>query len=177
MFEIGDFVACGNNGICSVADITALDLTGIDKKRKYYLLKPVYQPTSTVYIPVDTADKAMRKAVTEKEAKELIHAIPDIPLISLSDERALEKTYKEYMGQNNCEAWVKLIKTIFLRKETRLSNGHKVTAVDSRYFKLAEEFLYAELAVALQITRDEVRDYITDTIDATGSKGSIEQQA
>lgn len=165
MFGIGDFVACGNNGICTVADITVLNISGIDNKRKYYLLKPVYQPTSTVYIPVDTADKAMRRALTEDEAKSLIHSIPDIPSISFSEERMLEKIYKEYMGKNNCEAWVKLIKTIYLRKEKRLLDGHKVTAVDSRYFKLAEEFLYAELSVALQMTRDEVRAYITGTIE------------
>lgn len=165
MFEIGDFVACGNNGICTVADITVLNLSGIDKKRKYYLLKPVYQPTSTIYIPVDTADKAMRKAVTEDEAKSLILSIPKIPLISFSEDRMLEKIYKEYMSQNNCKAWIQLIKTIYLRKEKRLLDGHKVTAVDSRYFKLAEEFLYAELSVALRLSRDEVREYITETIE------------
>ena len=68
MFEIGDHVVCGNNGICSVQDITTLNISGIDKSRKYYLLKPVFLSASTVYIPVDTADQTMRKAVSKEEA-------------------------------------------------------------------------------------------------------------
>lgn len=165
MFKVGDYVVCGNNGICSVQDITTLNITGIDKNRKYYLLKPVFLSGSTVYIPVDTADGAMRKAVSKDEALTFIHSIPDIPLIPLADEKTLEKTYKEYMHQNSCEGWLKLIKTIYLRKEKRILKGFKVTAVDSRYFKQAEDFLYGELSVALDMSRDEVREFIVQTIE------------
>lgn len=42
MFEKGAYVIYGSNGICIVQDITTLNLTGVDKNRKYYLLKPVY---------------------------------------------------------------------------------------------------------------------------------------
>ena len=34
MFQSGDYVVCGNNGVCCVQGITTLDITGIDKKRK-----------------------------------------------------------------------------------------------------------------------------------------------
>lgn len=67
MFTVGDYVVCGNNGICRVQDITTLNISGIDKSRKYYLLKPVFLSGSTVYIPVDTADEAMRKAMNKDE--------------------------------------------------------------------------------------------------------------
>lgn len=165
MFTVGDYVVCGNNGICRVQDITTLSITGVDKNRKYYLLKPVFLSGSTVYIPVDTADAAMRRAVSREEALAFIHAIPDIPLIPLADEKTLEKTYKEYIHEGSCVSWLKLIKTIYLRKEKRILNGNKITAVDSRYFKLAEDFLYGELSVALEMTKDEVRDYIVQTIE------------
>lgn len=164
MFNIGDYVVCGNNGICSVQDITKLNISGIDKSRKYYLLKPVFLSASTVYIPVDTADQVMRKAVSREEAITFIHSIPDIPLIPLENEKTLEKTYKEYMHQNSCQAWLMLIKTIYLRKEKRILKGCKVTALDSRYFKQAEDFLYGELSVALDMPRDEVKNFIAETI-------------
>jgi len=165
MFQKGNYVICGNNGICCIQDITTLDITGVDKKRKYYLLKPVYQSGSTIYVPVDAAEKSLRKATSRDEANELIRSIPDIPLIPLADEKTLERTYKEYMHEGSCEAWIKLIKTIYLRKEKRILKGCKITAVDSRYFKLAEDFLYGELSVALGISRDDVRDYIKTSID------------
>lgn len=135
MFTVGDYVVCGNNGICRVQDITTLNISGIDKSRKYYLLKPVFLSGSTVYIPVDTADEAMRKAMNKDEAMQFIHSIPNIPLIPLADEKTLERTYKEYMHQN------------------------------SSYFKLAEDFLYGELSIALDMPKDEVRDYIVNSIE------------
>lgn len=165
MFEKGDYVICGNNGICSVQDITTLNISGVDKTRKYYLLKPVYQSGSTVYIPMDTAGQSLRKALSKEEADALIASIPDIPLIPLSDEKTLERTYKEYMHDGSCESLVKLIKTIYLRKEKRILKGAKITAVDSRYFKLAEDFLYSELSVSLGLSRDEVKDHIAASID------------
>ncbi len=165
MFSKGDYVIYGTNGICLIQDITTLTISGVDKKREYYFLKPVYLSTSTIYIPVDTADGVLRKAVSKEEADELIKSIPDIPLIELVDEKTIEYTYKEYMHVGNCTSYIQLIKTIYVRKEKRLLNGNKITAVDSRYFKQAEDCLYGELAVALDMSRDEVRTYISECIE------------
>ncbi len=166
MFEKGDYVIYGNNGICRVQDITTLSISGIDKNRKYYLLKPVYSSGSTVYTPVDTAETLLRPALSREEADSLIRSIPDIPLIPIADEKTLEKTYKEYMRSNSTRAWVQLIKTIYLRKEKRTMKGYKVTALDSRYFSLAESSLYGELAIALDKPREEVKSYIASCIDS-----------
>ena len=40
-----------------------------------------------------------------------------------------------------------IIKLICDRKEERVRQGRKVTAVDGRYFKLAENLLYVEVAL------------------------------
>lgn len=170
MFQKGEYVIYGNNGICLIQDITTLNIPGVDKNRQYYLLKPVYASGSTVYTPVDTAETSLRHALSKDEADSLIRSIPDIPLIPLADEKTLEKTYKEYMRSNNCKAWVQLIKTIYLRKERRIMKGYKVTALDNRYFNLAETSLYGELSIALGKPRDEVKSYISSCIDEGHSK-------
>ncbi|MCI8936369.1 MAG: CarD family transcriptional regulator [Lachnospiraceae bacterium] len=170
MFQKGEYVIYGNNGICLIQDITTLNIAGVNKDRQYYLLKPVYASGSTVYTPVDTAETALRHALSKDEADSLIRSIPDIPLIPLTDEKTLEKTYKEYMRSNNCKAWVQLIKTIYLRKERRLMKGYKVTALDNRYFNLAETSLYGELSIALGKPRDEVKSYISSCIDEKNAK-------
>ena len=40
MFQIGEYVVHGNDGICEVKDITQLELPGGSSKRQYYLLVP-----------------------------------------------------------------------------------------------------------------------------------------
>lgn len=166
MFQKGDYVIYGHNGICRVQDISTLNIPGVDKNRKYYLLKPVYMSGSTVYTPVDTAGASLRPAMSKEEADSLIKAIPDIPVIPLSDEKTLEQTYKKYMRSNNSKAWVQLIKTLYLRREHRIMTGHKATALDSRYFDLAESSLYGELSVALGKPREEVKSYIASCIES-----------
>lgn len=79
MFEIGEYVACGNKGVCIVENITTLDISGVDKERKYYILKPKYQTGSTVYVPVDSSKESIRRVLNREEAAKLIDAIPEIP--------------------------------------------------------------------------------------------------
>lgn len=66
---------------------------------------------------------------------------------------------------NSWEEWIRILKTIYLCKQKRLEAGRKVTAVDAKYFRIAEDNLYGELAVALNIPKTEVETYITGEID------------
>ena len=68
------------------------------------------------------------------------------------------------MKSNNCSEWLKLIKTIYERKQMRMQTGRKETAVDSKYFKIAEDILYGELSVALDIERNQVSQYIAERL-------------
>lgn len=165
VFEKGEYVICGNKGVCMVEDITTLDIMGVDKKREYYILKPVYMAGSTVYVPVDSHKEPMRRVLKREEAEKLIETIPQLALLSISNEKLSEQAYRECMRTNSCEEWVRVIKTIHLRKQKRLKAGRKVTAVDAKYFRMAEESLYGELAVALEIPRSEVEAYITEAME------------
>ena len=165
MFEKGEYVVAGNKGVCLVDDITTLNISGVDKEREYYILKPVYVSGSTVYVSVDTAEDSMRKVLTKKEADNLISGIPKIPLITTTNDKLLEQEYRGCMKTNCCEEWIRIIKTIYLRKQKRLEAGRKVTAVDAKYFRIAEDNLYGELAIALDIPRSQVATYITGEID------------
>ena len=164
MFEIGEYVVCGNKGVCVVENITTLDISGIDKQRAYYILKPLYMSGSTVYVPVDSSRESMRRVLKRNEAQELIEGIPNIPLLVITNDKLSEQTYRECIKTNSCEELIKMIKTIYLRKQKRIQAGRKVTAVDAKYFHIAEDNLYGELAVALDIPRHEVEKYIEKAI-------------
>ena len=165
VFKVGDYVICGNKGVCTVEKITRLDIAGVDKEREYYILKPLYMGGSTVYVPVDSSKDSMRSVLKRDEAQRLIEAIPQIPLLVITNEKLTEQTYKDCIRKNSCEELVKMIKTIYLRKQKRIQAGRKVTAVDAKYSHMAEESLYGELAVALDMNRKEVEVCIAELID------------
>lgn len=159
VFNKGEYVAAINKGVCKVEDVTTLDLTGVDKEREYYILKPVYVPGSTAYVPVDTAESALRPVISNDEANLLIAHLKDIPVLEVPSEKLLEQEYKGCMKSNDCTQWVKLIKTIYLRKKKRLDEGRRETAIDSKYGKLAESSLFGELSVAMNISKGEVQSF------------------
>ena len=65
----------------------------------------------------------------------------------------------------DCEELVKIIKTLYLRKQQRLESGKKVTVVDEKYFRQAEDKLYEELAYALGMEKKQVGTYISQHME------------
>ncbi len=57
------------------------------------------------------------------------------------------------------------MKTLYPRKVIRVADGKKVNQIEDRYLKIAEDSLYDELAITLQIDRDEVESYISDQLE------------
>ncbi len=164
MFKIGDYVVHYKEGVCEVIDIGTLDMSCSDKKKEYYTLKPVYDAGGILYTPVENAEKQVRSIISVEEAEELIKTMPQIGTIPVTDEKKRETSYKEALMTNECRAWVALIKTSYQRKKKRLDSGKKVINIDDRYLNMAEQFLYGELAVVLDISKNEVGQYIMDEI-------------
>ena len=165
MFEVGDYIVCGNNGICAIQNISTIDIPDVDPDRLYYILQPVYTKSSVVYIPVDNDKIVMRKVLTKEQVNELIDHIPQIDAIVEMNDKLREEKFKECMKNHKCEDWIRVIKTLYLRRMERLEKGQKVTATAARYKKAAEDNLYLEFSMALGIDRDEVESYIEKCID------------
>ena len=64
------------------------------------------------------------------------------------------------------KAMVSVIKTLYLRRKNRLTEGKKATAVDEYYFKNVENHLHGELAFALQIPKEEVIQIIMQNVES-----------
>lgn len=164
VFEEGSYILCDSHGVCRIEEITAMDLSGTGEERIYYVLSQVYNCGSRLYIPVDNQKVRMRPLLSEAEANALIQKIPEIEELWVPNEKEREQAYKTALQTCDCEEVVKIIKTLYLRKKLRIENGKKVTAIDMKYLRLAEEQLYGELAVVLSMERGKVERYILDCI-------------
>ena len=165
MYEIGDYVIKANNGVCRVEDTLHPALPTVDKNRLYYLLVPLDNKNSRLYVPIDTAENSLRRALSEEEAWEVIEKIPEVEAAWIANDKLREQTYKEAIHSCNPTALVSIIKNLYIRKKQRSEQGKKSTATDERYFKLAEDNLYAELAFALGKEKNQMRQIIAETIE------------
>ncbi|MGN0150908.1 MAG: CarD family transcriptional regulator [Wujia sp.] len=160
MFDIGDYIVYGHNGICQVVDITHPDIAGSDSSRLYYVLIPEKLRDSKLFCPADNDKIALRKIISEDEAQKIIEESKTIEPLVISNERMRDDSYKNAMKSHDLRQCVRVIKSLLIRKKEREENGKKVTATDERYLKQAEEELYSELAIATGRDWENIRDII-----------------
>lgn len=125
MFQIGEYVVHGNDGICEVKDITQLELPGGSSKRQYYLLVPQKEKNGRIYSPVESSKVQTRKVITKQEADTLIREIPAIQAAWVENEKLRENVYKEAIKSCDLRELVKIIKNMYLRRQERISSGKK----------------------------------------------------
>lgn len=164
MYQVGEMIVYGLTGVCRVTEVGKVNIGGKVSEKEFYTLEPVFTKGSVIYTPVDNEKVIIRPVLGKEEAKALIDDIPKIQAIWITDEKQREQIYKDMVKKCDCREWIKVIKTLYLRKVARMEEGKKVTAVDEKYFRLSEEHLYAELSMALGVAREEMREYITERI-------------
>ncbi len=165
MYQIGEYVVKANNGVCSVDDIVHLNMSGVDKKKEYYLLVPIEDKGAKIYVPVDKAQENLREVLSSEAAWDLIRGIPQIESIWITNDKLREQEYKAAIKSGRPEALVGIIKNLYDRREARMAEGKKSTAVDERYFRLAENMLYSELAFAIGKEKEDMGDIIKEVIE------------
>lgn len=170
MFDRGDYIIYGTSGVCQVEDITTMNMKGIPRDRLYYVLNPSSQKGGKIYTPVDNTKALMRPVLTQEEAARLIDTIPEIEELWITNEKLREEKYKECMRSGDCREWIKIIKTLYMRKRQRTAQGKKITSTDEKYLKMAEDYLYSELEIPLEIPKDQMEQYITERIEAMPMK-------
>lgn len=158
MFEIGDYVLNATNGICKIKEIVEMDMSGENKS--YFLLRPIEEVNDKVFIPVDNAAKRIRKIISKTEAQDIIDSIPSIEELPIRSEKERETCYKEAVRSCEPQKIVSLLKCLHNRSIERQQNGKKNTAVDERYFKMAENNLHSELAFVLGKEKAQMKEII-----------------
>lgn len=163
MFEIGEKIVYGENGVCTVEKIAPLNMRGASAEKLYYYLTPLIG-SGTYFTPVDST-AFMRPVISRDEADSFILTIPDIAPAICTDSRFnhVEAFYKELFKQHSNEALVALIKGLRERIGDKKNKSSRAEAT----MKRAREMLHGELSVALGIAYEEVEQYIAEKIDGT----------
>ena len=164
MYQKGDYVVKIPEGICRIEDVMQLDIYDTDKE--YYMLVPISEKSSKIYIPTDNAEGRIRKVISKEETLKFIKSIPEIDEKDIPNEEMREQEYKTSILSCNNEKIVSIIKSIYARKQERMEQGKKITTTDDKYFKRAEDVLFSELSFVLNIPKDKMEQFISDTIEA-----------
>ncbi len=177
MFKAGSYIVYGTKGVCKVDAIGSINVPGVDKCRLYYTLSPVSSPSGTIYTPVENSKVAMRSILSREEALQLIQEIPSIEAMKIPNEKEREQLFQQALLTCDCREAVRIIKTLYKKRIQRMEAGKNATAMDQRYLQYAQDQLYGELAIVLDIEKTDVEDYIATFIHEHEYMEEIEYEA
>jgi CarD family transcriptional regulator len=160
MYSVNEKIHYGGSGVCVIQEIATMRFGRT--REKYYVLKPVYQNSSVIYVPVENAAlvSKMRPVLSREEVDRLIDGMPEIPTAWEEDPQARKASFEALLRSNECRSLIILIKTLHAQKERRQADGKTLHVADETYLREAQRLLYDEFAGALEIQPTQVHAYI-----------------
>ena len=157
MLSRGDAVVYKCRGMYKVEDIGTLDFSFADRKKKYYTLQSMEDSRDRAYVPTDD-ESNIRRPVSREEAMDLISRMPDIEVLRVKNEKFREQEYKNCIADFCPENWIKVLKTLYKRTQSRGS----ITSMDKKYQNAPEHALYSEFSFALGIPANRMTQFIAE---------------
>lgn len=163
-FTIDDLIIYGETGVCRVLDIIEKEFLG--ELRPCYKLQPLYQ-SCMIFTPADNEVIFMRPIISSDEANRLISSIPQVSPVpySASSPRELSEKYDKIIKLHDCSELIKLCVSIHAKRNALIAGKKKLSAIDERYLKRAEDLLCGELAAALDIEKYVAHGYVEEKIN------------
>lgn len=171
MFSIGDIVVYRHH-VCKIAKVRENYFDNED----YFELHTLFENTLKLYIAISKAEPpACRSVMTKEQALALIDKIPFAEPIdekalaknagtSALVERRIKEEYDRRLKSADLEDMLPILKSVHEHCIKREEMGRKITMTDKKYFDTVERMLCDELAVALDIGRDEIKDYLANRV-------------
>ncbi len=144
--------------VCKIIDIKEKYYKELD----YYILEPVKDKSLKIQVP--TNNKYIRDLISREDIDKLISNIKKIEIIKC-DDKLIETKYKELLATNTHEDLIKIIKTAYLRNKKRTDNKKKASDKDNHYFELAEQYLYTEISIVLNMNYEDTKRYIVKRVE------------
>lgn len=167
MYSVNDRIHYGGSGVCTIQEITTMRF-GRTRER-YYVLKPVYQNASLIYVPVDNPAlvEKMRPVLSKQEVDALIQQMPSVQTAWEEDAQLRKNSFDTLLRSNRCSDLIVLIKTLQEHKQRRQAIGKTLHVSDETYLREAQRLLFDEFAGALDLRPNQVNAYIQERLGTT----------
>lgn len=156
MFNVGDTVLYGCEGVCKITEIT--EKTFGDTKIEYFILEPIFNNRSTFFIPTknETLISKMHPILSDSEIIEIINGASDV-FDWIEDDSERKDVFKGIVSGGNIRKIASLLKCIIIHKNEVEKVGKRLHKSDEIISKEAQKVLFEEFAmVKKDITKEDV---------------------
>ena len=152
MFQVGDHLIYGLEGVCRVTAVGPLKRSGVRRDRLYYTLAPLGRQDA-IYIPVDSP--VFMRAPLEREALEAL--LDELPALELcadlpADAKQLAPYYQEIIQSHDFRRVMQLYKTLLCKQRQLSGSRRSLSVTDMRHWKQTETLLCGEIGYVLGVS-------------------------
>jgi CarD family transcriptional regulator len=165
-YNIGDYVMHESAGVCKVGAIEELALQGKGSEKLYYQLLPVYHKDGQIITPVEDKNHRIRPVKSPEEMKAIMEHVGDLDVVQERNERQRQEKLKAKIAEFEPSSLAGVVKTVYLRKKSRLMAGKKSMSVDDRILQQAGERLFEEMAFSMKVEISAVEERFFRGLDS-----------
>ncbi len=165
MFEIGQTVIYGMEGVCTIEERKIMKVG--HTRASYYVLRPVFRATSTIFVPEDNALllSKIRPVLSQQEILDILREVPHDEVAWIEDPNERKTEYQKILNGGERLWLIRLLHTLYARRQMLQKSGKHLRTGDEQMLRDAEKLLHDEFALVLNISQREVPEYIRSQIE------------
>lgn len=164
-YRKGEYVRYSCNGVCLVDDIR-MDTLGKEAPKEFYILKPVSNPASTIFVP--TASQAlvdrMARLPNQEELDQLILSTRDKEIPWIEDRKVRLASFQAIIKTCDLRDLICLAVCLYQRQRTLSAVGKKLGSSDETILHRTEALIENQVSFVLQVSTDQVSGYIREKL-------------
>lgn len=160
MYEVGSWFVYGVHGVCRVI---GKEKQLVDRKRtEYLILEPIGQNESRYYLPMaNPVAMAKLKAVLSAEELKTLLASDEVRKDCwIMEENLRKQHYRDLISNGDRVSLLQMVSSLYRYKASQSAAGRKFHQCDENFLRDAEKLLSSEIALVLELTQEQARDYL-----------------
>lgn len=165
MFQVGQTVLYGTEGVCTIEERKIMKVGRA--KSPYYVLRPVFRPGSTIFVPEDNAIllSRMRPVLSQDEILQILRQVTQEELVWIEDANERKTEYQKILVSGERLWLLRMVRTLYLRRQALQKAGKHLRTGDEQLLRDAEKLVNDEFALVLEISQHDVPEYIRSQIE------------
>lgn len=157
MYSEGTYVSYRSEGVCIISEIKRQQFGALNKLMDFYILSPLSDPNSKLYVPVDNEElvSKMRPLCTADEINAMALELCDERMEWISDSRQRNSVLRGIIASGDRKTLISLINTFIYQEPVLAAVGKKFTQGDEAILKRAKAMLVEEFSFTTDITTEK----------------------
>ena len=160
MYELNEILVYGNNGVCKLVDIRKERFSGAPTM--YYILAPVFDSRSKVYVPVNNEKLAsrLRPVMLKEKLHEMMLEAKSSEITWESDDRKRGQEFHDIVSGGLSLELLTVMKTLVIHRQELSRSVRRLHSADEKTLALCEKIVGEEFAYAFGVDVDDALSHI-----------------